>query len=367
MGRNSTNPVLEYFDYSVDDDKSTCKLCKQILSGRHSTNLEKHYKRFHQEIFDKIVLAKKSESGSKSSKRNLESGREESPPPLKKKMQPKISDVFQSKAVTIRMSTDDLRLACLEMVTVNGRPFKMLEDSGFKKIIDPIQESLKSKTRINAQNIRDDILVSASELKLKITNQLSKKMISLKVDAATRMNRSFLGINVQFMEENQIVLRTLSVHELHQSHTGAYLKDVIINCLESFGVKNTQIYTITCDNGANMIKCVDLIRDQLCQKNQLIEEVFGDAEDDIGDELMGSLFEAMKLIEAEMLEDLETVMGNVGIIQTVRCGAHTMQLAVFDCIKKDKTVEKTLSKAREIVKKLRTPTMSMILKVRVIL
>lgn len=39
-------------------------------------------------------------------------------------------------------------------------------------------------------------------------------------------------------------------------------------------------------------------------------------------------------------------MGSVGILQIIRCGAHTLQLVVFDSLKKDKTIEKTLSKAR---------------------
>lgn len=32
--------------------------------------------------------------------------------------------------------------ACVELVTLNGRPFTILQDSGFKKIGDPIVESI---------------------------------------------------------------------------------------------------------------------------------------------------------------------------------------------------------------------------------
>lgn len=55
------------------------------------------------------------------------------------------------------MTADQLKNAyLLLMVRVNGRPFKMLED--------PIQESFKTNTRINAQNFRDDIPKLSSEL-----------------------------------------------------------------------------------------------------------------------------------------------------------------------------------------------------------
>lgn len=360
MGRNPTNPSLDYFEYNVGDNESTCKLCKKTLTGKHGTNLEKHIKSFHPEIFEKIVKTKNQREDKSQQLSKRQGEKSENDIPTKKQL--KMSDIFESTTVNVKLNAELLKNACLEIVTVNGRPFKILEDSGFKKIIEPIQAAFKTNKRINSQNIREDIPVKASELREQITTELKNKIISLKVDAATRMSRSFLGINAQFMIDNKIALRTLAVQELRQSHTGLYLKNVIIDSLKLFGVSIKQIYTVTCDNGANMLKSIDLIRDELVQNNNLIDEVFGDAEDDVSEELMASLYDAMKLLEAERL-NTEDYMGNTGILQTIRCGAHTMQLAVFDCLKKDKAIEKTLSKAREIVKKLRTPTMSMILKV----
>lgn len=40
------------------------------------------------------------------------------------------------------MDKTTLTSACVELVTVNGRPFTILQDSGFKKIVDPIIESI---------------------------------------------------------------------------------------------------------------------------------------------------------------------------------------------------------------------------------
>lgn len=44
-----------------------------------------------------------------------------------------------------------------------------------------------------------------------------------------------------------------------------------------------------------MIKGVDLIREEVVQNNNLIVEVFGDAEDDFSKEFMASLYDALKL------------------------------------------------------------------------
>jgi len=43
------------------------------------------------------------------------------------------------------MSEQILLTACVELVTMNGRPLTMMKDSGFRKIIDPILVGLGSQ------------------------------------------------------------------------------------------------------------------------------------------------------------------------------------------------------------------------------
>lgn len=58
---------------------------------------------------------------------------------------------------------------------------------------------------------------------------MDNKLVSLKVDGVTRHNKSFLGINVQYMLGNTMDLRikTLAIFELTQRHTAVYLKDTV--------------------------------------------------------------------------------------------------------------------------------------------
>lgn len=158
-------------------------------------------------------------------------------------------------------------------------------------------------------------------------------------------------------------MRTLAVRELVESHTGEYLKSVIVEVLTSFQINVSQIYTVTTDNGANMVKCTNILQNELSLTNQHIEDVFGDVEEDASESVMQSLYEAFQDLERESLNDDNAMFRN-GLLVGIRCGAHTLQLAVFDAIKKDPVVETLLSKARHVCKKLRTPTMSMLLKVR---
>ena len=50
--------------------------------------------------------------------------------------------------------------------------------------------------------------------------------------------------------------------ELNKNHIGFYLKTVLDEVIEQYGIKSNQIYSITTDNGANMLKCVCLFSEE---------------------------------------------------------------------------------------------------------
>jgi len=49
---------------------------------------------------------------------------------------------------------------------------------------------------------------------------------------------------------------------------GLYLKEVILNVLKKYNIEPDQIYTITSDNGANMLKTVSLIEKDISELQQ---------------------------------------------------------------------------------------------------
>lgn len=369
MGRHGTHPVQDYFVYKKLENKSICKTCDKVFTGNHSTNLEKHFQRDHKKIFDEIVNKKEQEL-SYFKRKNLEENRQlgdtETAPPAKLRI---ISDLITPLSVNnINITKEKLKLACLELVTVNGRPFSIIEDSGFRKIIDPIIEGISKKERItiNKNNIRDMVAPSAKQCKENIIQDVRNRMISLKVDAATRIGRSFLGINIQFIKDGTIHLRTLAVRELKEKHTAIYLKSVILEVLGEFNISLNQVYTFTSDNGANMVKCVERLKSDMNLTEQLFNQIYNESvEDDENDQnIMDTLYTSLKEMQGNFSENQNSdVAFFQSITHGVRCGAHTIQLAVFDAIKKDQSVENIISKARAVCKKLRTPTISMLLKV----
>ena len=74
------------------------------------------------------------------------------------------------------------------------------------------------------------------------------------MDIADRMGKSVLGINVQYLKQSEIVVRTRGMVEINCKHTGHNLKDMIIVVLNRCGLDIQNVYSCTTDNGANMIK-----------------------------------------------------------------------------------------------------------------
>ncbi|KAL5241000.1 hypothetical protein ACI65C_008410 [Semiaphis heraclei] len=114
-------------------------------------------------------------------------------------------------------------------------------------------------TLTRLRNVHAESLLIQDE----IANEVQSKLISLKLDGVTRLNRAFLGVNMQYIVDDCIKLRTLGLVELTESHTGIYLKETILNILKKFKIEQNQLYTITSDNGANMLKAINLVEEEI--------------------------------------------------------------------------------------------------------
>lgn len=127
------------------------------------------------------------------------------------------------------MTAKDLVEACTDLVTINGRPFELLEDSGFKKIINPIIKGLDNTVIINTKTIRGEVIKRAKSVINDIKSLVNNRLICLKLDCVTRKDRSILVINIQIALHNSITttIRTLSTVELSEQHTTFYLQQKV--------------------------------------------------------------------------------------------------------------------------------------------
>lgn len=341
MGRRRKNTARKYFSYDDVTEMLKCGAgsCSAQIKGNHAANLQRHLQRYHYEIYRKVVadfsLASTGAEAS-SAKRPRSSG------------QQKLTARLPAGTARVSISDQIIVSACVELCTVNGRPFALMEDSGFRKILDPLLNGLSTKTVINTENIRTRVALLADEMREEIRQQVKGRLISLKVDCVTCMDRSMLGVNLQFVSDGKIVLRTLAIKELKEGHTASYLQSILLEVLAAYNVELCQVYSITTDNGTNLVKSVkSLMEDQQQQSGS----------DDEG-EVTGDQNAELQLTSDDPFDDTGPWPG---VLRGVRCAAHTLQLAVDDAMKKS-SVKATVAKAREVCKKLRCPNVMMMIK-----
>lgn len=240
---------------------------------------------------------------------------------------------------------------CVEMLTVNGRPFTFLSDSGFVKLINPfldfIEKNSGEKISIKVDKVKDHMQMISGKIHERIVMETRDTLISVMIDIATKCNRAFLCVNIQYMLNGRIVIRTLKMQHLTESHTGKSLAMAVINTLKEFEISILQVYSQTTDNAANVVlssKLLDALAEEekkcMNENEMTIEEI----EDDF---YMNLLKEA----EREFFQH-KNVADNV---IKLGCGAHTFQLAFNDSLAKSIESAELLQKVRDVAKKLRTP------------
>ncbi|XP_065073639.1 uncharacterized protein LOC135697730 [Ochlerotatus camptorhynchus] len=109
--------------------------------------------------------------------------------------------------------------------------------------------------------------------------------------------------------------------EVKQSQTAKFLKDTILEILQSYEVSIDQILSVTTDNGANMIAAVKML--------QKISAVFGVSPETLLEDEGHQCNEK----EIELLDSLASEFDP--LLCLTRCASHTLQLAVGDVVKKN--------------------------------
>lgn len=267
--------------------------------------------------------------------------------------------------VRVKVNPEDIWNACVDLVTINSLPLSFVEYAGFKKILNPYVTSLKLKgidLTINRVNIKDRIAIKATEIKNMISDEIKHKVVSLMIDIATRYNRSILGINVSYMFNHEICIRTIGMPVLQSTHTSSNVVTIIKQKLSDFGIDLQQIISITSDNGKNMIKSIALLDAEYQKEKNLAEEaeyVGENIEEDSNDENIDPEIFDMDYY-SDLLANVRSAFNNdilyTDLIHGISCAAHCLHLVITKAIQKCLDTQQLIEKCRQLCKKLRTPT-----------
>jgi len=94
------------------------------------------------------------------------------------------------------------------------------------------------------------------EDRLKIELGEQRRFISATLDlwSDKAMLRSYLGATLHYIDGEQLITRCIGVQQLLQAHTAENIKLAFKSKLEIYGLVLDDIYTITTDEGANVVK-----------------------------------------------------------------------------------------------------------------
>uniref|UniRef100_A0A1I8Q3X3 DUF659 domain-containing protein n=1 Tax=Stomoxys calcitrans TaxID=35570 RepID=A0A1I8Q3X3_STOCA len=141
------------------------------------------------------------------------------------------------------------------------------------------------------------------------------------------------------------------MRELKERHTGDYIKSVTLSVLEEYEIKPELIYSVTTDNGSNMLKAV-----QLMENRHPTYVGFDDEQGQLGEN------DAIdKNQETEDSEEEQGIDCEISALKSVRCAAHTLQLAVY-AFYKYRNIASKIDKCRQLSKEIRMPTIMLLIK-----
>lgn len=204
--------------------------------------------------------------------------------------------------------------------------------------------------QVNSANVREMCTDAAEEVRKQLHEELRGRMVCLKVDSCTKGARPFFGINAQFISEGKEQLRTLKVRQMTTSQDATNLKGEVLETAGDFGIHKDNIYTVTSDNGGNMVLATRLIGDEQ-EKGHDEDDDEEIPEDDPNAEALDD-----EQVWAQTEASCTALAGGDHRCQCVRCAAHTLQLAIEHALKADEEAVRTLAKTRVLSLKMRTVT-----------
>lgn len=287
----------------------------------------------------------------------------------KKALKPQNYDLNKIE-IRCKVDPNEIWNACIDLITVNALPLCFVEYPAFKRVIKPYVDSLDRqgiKLTINRKIMKEKIEKRAKKMKEIITSEVRGKAVCLMLDIASRFNRSILGINISYLVNNIIVVRTIGMHVLRFTQTAKNIANIIKKILSEFQIFLNQVLSVTTDNGKNLVKAVALLDAEYQEEkgaqedstdqafiNQ-INEIFESSDDE--ENIDSDIFDETYYLD--LLANIRCLFEDAvytDLIHGISCAAHCFHLIVTNAIKKSEETHQLLEKCRSLVKKLRTPT-----------
>lgn len=272
---------------------------------------------------------------------------------------------------------------CTEVVTVNGRSFSHLADSGLHGMANESIRILKeNKAGIDLSGkfteVKNYIAVVSKKIEDVIKAEAKNRFVSLMCDAGSKNGMSILSMCIQYPIDGVITIRNIGMVRMLKRHRSSYIKELVMNQLALFEIDKLQVIAFTTDNASNMKATVKLFDDDVEahmeeedaeEENGTVHEIIQNHQFDgnVGNFTLATINDIIRQYDTDdndngatgadeglmlflndeyslndAIESLQSEIKNTTInVNDVPCSAHTLQLAVNEAL--DLPIVKTIT------------------------
>lgn len=327
-------------------------------SGTRAFNLKRHVQREHPEKYDNIIAAD-------SAKSSVLVGNK----PMKSQT---ITAFLSTKVLTTQMSKDTFQEAVVSMVVDLGIPLTSFVKPPFQTLIGWMAQKLD--VSLAYEGVRNMVMASFTKAQNALKLQLLNHFVHLKIDGCTRGMVNYVAVNVRFYssETSLPVTKTLAIVDTNHTHTSVYLAEQVKRILGKYGIAENKVLSIVSDNASNMVKLVERLNDHSKATEEFNSDNIETSSSAAHDQLEPDEEEeeeeddnhdmALDLRETDFFDtDFEQSFGKG--IEHVRCGVHTLQLAIREGLSSS-NFSLFIGRARSVATSARTPSIAKVLKRR---
>ena len=227
----------------------------------------------------------------------------------------------------------------------SGLPLRYFDNNIIKKYLDPITDAVIG-TACNSKNIKKILTETHDQYVLYISEKLKNKKFNLQMDGATVNNLQFMSINTHIFEEGNKLVINLGIFQIKGRCTSSNLFYHLQEVLMKFQLTTDNITTITCDNAPNFIGIMYECR---MKKNEKLKHELEESDEETEIEIKKlDIYDVCDMF-GPLIQNQSFKEKNIGV---VRCGLHTLQLALRDSLKNNLYF---IDQIRNKVKYLRNP------------
>ncbi len=254
-GSRKKSALWLFFSLADDTKYAICNNCKLKVSrggattkSFNTTNLISHLKSRHPEEFKKYEEKKRVE---------LE-GKQPVPAPTTKQI-----TLFESQDRVNKWDVNDPRAKVIhrkiaEMVALDNQPFSIVEDSGFKALLQALEPRYSLPSR---RYITETVIPTITEeIRIKVKVELAQvKYLSFTTDIWTTdiSSNSLLSLTAHWLTDSfERKSAVLHAQSFPGSHTGENIANMFETMFKEWSIEKEQVHLIVRDNAANMVKAM---------------------------------------------------------------------------------------------------------------